>query len=373
MLLQVVIAVVSLAAPGQPLDSSWQIEGVGDWRVIGQRPDVVWQGNPASETGAITRLLDGPGNVWRCFVEPAPLAKAAGIWFGGTPDLEGGFLLTLGSGGAVLYDAEDRVLWQDAYALCQAYTPCVLEGIVEPGRVRVQMFAADRATLLAQSDWIETAATAPAALQAFGLYTNGAVARFYRWERAVEPLSPLVPDSPTKMRLVNDAQSPWTIVGNGDWRWTSPEKTAIRQGARVERSSAIDRRTESASGTWRCRVKVDEGAGGAGLLFGIDEKPERGFSAWLGGTFGDGALMLYRFPGQALWSGPQGQWHYGVEYVIEATIAEGNVSARLLAADGATVIAESPACPLEEAEKDRTGFIGYQTWKGTAEFRDFSK
>jgi hypothetical protein len=148
------------------------------------------------------------------------------------------------------------------------------------------------------------------------------------------------------------------------------------EGFACRHASCVD---EYRDGFWKRLKTRDEGiaiapaAIAAGLLFGVDEKLGRGFSAWLGGTFGDGALMLYRLPSQALWSGPQGQWRYGVEYVINATISEGNVSAQLLAADGVTVIVESPACPLEEVEKDRTGFIGYQTWKGTAEFGDLSK
>lgn len=367
---------VAGAEAGGPLGDEWETVGEGTWSVTGRNPQVVWQGNIEGATKAVNLNLDGPGNVWRCLVEPGINAKNAGIWFGAARDLSRGFLLTLGgaeAGGVELRDAEGSVLWQDKYAPWTSYTPYMLEGVVEPGRVRVQMLRWDRETLLAQSDWIVAPGAEPRADDVLALHTDSSIARFYRWERANTPLSPIVPDSPTKMRLTNDKSGTWVIVGDGDWRWTSADKKAIRQGATVERSTAVNTSLGGAEGTWQCRVQVDKGAGGSGLVLLTDEKAQRGFLVWLGGTYGDGGLMLYRLPLEALWSSPQGKWRYDTEYVLEGAIQGAKISARMLHADADTVIAASPEFDLTEEEKDQTGFIGFQTWKGTAEFWGFSE
>mgnify|MGYP002682702911 CR=1 FL=1 len=68
-------------------------------------------------------------------------------------------------------------------------------------------------------------------------------------------------------------------------------------------------------------------AGGAGLLFQVNDDLSKGFNAWLGGTFGAGSLMLYRQPMQALWSSPPDSWHYDEDLLIRAqTRADGKQS-----------------------------------------------
>jgi hypothetical protein len=364
------------AADAQGPPAGWTVLGPGEWAVSRGTGTGMRQGNAEGVTSTVCPDLKGTGNVWRCMVEPAPGTEAAGFWFAASKDLAKGCLLTLGGnpdvGGVSLRDAAGNTLWEDLYAPWTYYTPYVLEAVAEAGRARVQMLALDKETLLAQSDWIETDATEAGPTNTFALHTESGVARFYRWQRAETPLSAIVPDSPTKMRLVNDAADAWVIVGGGDWRWTSAEKRAIQQRAKVERTTAINTALGGSEGTWRCRVRPDEGTCGAGMLFNVDRQLQRGFFAWLGGTFGDGGLMLYRMPLDALWSSPQGKWHWDTEYVLEGTIADGNVSVRMLAADGKTIIAESPAMPLTEEERGRPGFVGFQTWHGTAQYWDFS-
>jgi len=374
MLTCVTLAAVASANAAE-LPAAWTVMGPGDWSVS-RSAGGVRQGNAEGVTSAVCPDLQGTGNVWRCMVEPSPGIEAAGFWFAASKDLAKGCLLMLGGnpdvGGVGLYDAEGNTLWEDRFAPWTYYTPYVLEAVAEPGRVRVQMFAWDKKALLAQSDWVETDAAEAGPTGAFALHTESGVARFYRWQRAETPLSPIVPDSPTKMRLVNDTAAEWVIVGGGDWRWTSAEKRAIQQRAKVERTTAINTTLGGSEGTWRCRVRPDKGTCGAGMVFNVDRQLQRGFFAWLGGKYGDGGLMLYRMPLDALWSSPQGKWHWDTEYVLEGTIADGNVSVRMLAADGKTVIAESPAKPLLDEEKGRPGMVGFQTWRGTAQFRGFS-
>jgi hypothetical protein len=155
--------------------------------------------------------------------------------------------------------------------------------------------------------------------------------------------------------------------------WTTAEKRRLRQGAVIDRSSALCREMHGALRQWECRVKVDKGAGGAGLLFQADDKIAHGFIAWLGGTFGAGSLMLYRLPEEALWSGAQDNWHYDTEYVIRAETRGDEARAVLLQADGKTVLQDSGWIKVGAEDAARVGDTGFMTWLGTAEFWGFSE
>lgn len=364
------VAIAGAEAPGD----SWQMAGEGTWQVLRGTPAVLWQGTPGVEASALQTVPGTGALVWRCFVEPAPNADAAGIWFAATPELEQGYRLTLGGnpgvGGVQLHDASGTLLWQDKYSPWTYYTPYVLEGIAEPGRVRVQVFRWDATTLEAQSDWLEAAGCAPDTMRTCGLYAHG-IARFYHWGAAASALSPIVPDSPSKLRLVTSDDSEWTIIGPGEWKWMTPEKKVLRQGLDVPRSSVVNAKLGGAEGTWRCRILLEKGAGGGGLLLRTDPQHQAGFNIWLGGTHGAGSLMLYRMPMGQLWCGPQDHWHYDTEYILEGTVKDSKVSGKLMKADG-TLIVESPPFDLTEEEKGLTGNLGLMTYVGKGRFWDFS-
>jgi len=353
----------------------WRAMGDGDWRIVDESPVVMWQGNREAATSAVLRDVPGHGNVWRCLVEPGPATTEAGIWFAAPRDLAGGFLLTLvgadEGGGVALRDAAGRLLWEDEYARWTYYTPYLLEGIVEPDRIRVQVLRWDRETLVAQSDWIETDIAA-GRFRHMALHTTDSSARFSHWERSKSPSSPIMIDSPTKLRVTSDEGSGWAIVGNGEWQWATGEGKVLCQTADVERSTALKTVSVGPERTWRCRVTVEPGTGGAGMAMLADRAAERGFLVWLGGRPGAGGLMLYRLPLETLWSGAQECWRYDTEYVLEGTVSDGVVAARLLGADGVTVIAASPAFNLTEEERTRSGYLGFQTWKGRARFSAWS-
>jgi len=374
-----VLACVALAAgnavPGADLSSEWQVTGEGAWQVVDGTPDILWQSRPEGASSALTRL-PGRGGVWRCLVEPSPGVKAAGIWFGASADLSRGFLLCLGSGdqqGVTLRDAAGRIIWQDKAMRWTYYTPYLLEGVVKRGRVRVTVYRWTGTALESQSDWLNIRSFLSGRKAQFGLYADGGAARFYRWTRSRKPLSPIVPNSPTRLRLANDASGAWVIAGDGDWRWTSTEKKLLRQSAKIERSTAVNTRMGGAEGAWRCRVVVEDGAGGAGMVVLADPELKRGFLVWLGGDPGAGGLMLYRLPLDALWSGPQNQWHYDTEYVLEESVNAGKIAARLFDGKNGQVLASSPEFDLTDSERGRSGAVGFQTWQGRARFWDFSE
>jgi len=334
---------------------------------------MIRQGSEKGTAVALCPEAKGTTGAWRATVEPALGAGQAGVWVLASPALDRGFLVTLGSPsagrkGLVLQTAEGQLLWQDRWAPWRWYQPYVLEAVVESGRIRAQMFEADGKTLVSQGPWVPVPAETTAQAGVLGLYTRDGIARFWGWETSAESLSPVVDNAPNKLRIIQGEAAPWHLIGPGDWLWTGLDRRRFRQRAVVERSSLLAAEQRGPEGTWQCRITVHPGAGGAGLLFLVNPELTQGFNAWLGGEFGNGALMLYRQPGEALWSGPQGAWHYDTEYLVRAEATDGKVRAQMLAADGVTLVQESPWFDLRHEERERTGLVGYMTWRGTAEF-----
>jgi len=368
----VAVAAENGAADGESLHV---VSGYWEWtREVGP---ALRQGRETEQALALVTGAHGAPGAWRAAVQPAIGAAEVGLRAQTTQSAAGGFLVTLGGnpglGGFCLKTADGTVLWEDRYAPWHPYMTYVLEAVVEEGRVRAQMFEGDAKTLVSQGPWVEVDRELTVGQGRLGLYTRDAIARFWWWECAPEPLSPIVDDAPNKRRLVQGEGCPWTVIGPGSWMWTTMDKTRLRQYAAVERSSAISREMVGALQVRECRVRVDPGAGGAGLLFQANDDLTQGFIAWLGGTFGAGSLMLYRLPIQALWSGPGDGWHYEEDLVIRAeTQADGRARAQLLKADGTTLIQDSGWVEVGIEDAARPGQTGFMTWLGTAEFWGFS-
>lgn len=355
------------------LGPQWRDARDGDWRYTDNSGTVIRQTIPDVRADVFLHTSPDEGSAFRTFVEMSPSGYRAGMWIGLTENPADWLLLVLDGQhegrGLALLDSVGAVLWEDAWVEWTYYTPYLLEAVCEPGRIRVQMFEWDGHTLLSQSDWITRPEIQPESLRYFGLHTDRAIARFQGWHVSDTPLSPIVPNAPNRLRLVQHNDSDWLVVGSGKWMWTSPEQSALRQGANVERTTAIYRADARKEGVWRTSVSIDPNAGGAGLVFLTDENAATGFCAWLGGTPGAGALMLYSLaPLEALWSSEQGLWRYDTNYQLEARVDGGAVRARLLVEDGLTEIAASPSIPLAEHDAETSEWSGLQTWKGTADF-----
>ena len=373
--LVVLLALVAPVASCAEFGAGWAAKG-GDWGWTREIIPMIRQGSDTGTAVAFCKEVNQAQGAWRATVAPALGAKEVGVWVQGSQDLKSGFLVVLGGnpgiGGFALKSPDGKTLWEDKYAPWIPYEPYVLEGVVERGRVRAQMFASDGKTLLSQGPWVDVPEPATETPGMIGLYTRDGIARFWSVEHSPQPLSPIVADAPNKRRLIQDEKSPWVIVGPGNWMWTTGEKNRLRQYAVIERSSAINRATwRPGRHTWECHVKVDPDAGGAGMLFQVNENADQGFIAWLGGKYGAGTLMLYELPTQCLWAGKQDNWHYNTEYLLRAETRAGEVRAQLLQADGKTLIQETPWVKNKTA--DAEGFVGLQTWKGTAEFWGFSE
>ncbi len=367
------VGIVSLAHA--QLGDEWQTNG-GQWRLEREVQLFVRQTQLDGTAVALLAQPSGADGAWRVLVEPSLGAQSVGLCIASDATLDRGLLLTLGPTGAAgcaLRTVDGSVLWADKWAPWCPYNVYVLEAVVEGTRARVQMFEWDAKTLVSQSPWVDVPPGALGASAGLGLYARDSVARFWAWEKAKEPLSPIVPDAPNKRRLVQGDDSPWRILGTGTWMWTTSEKRRVRQLAQIGRSSAINTSIRGTDRLWECRVRVSPGAGGAGMMFACNEDGSDGFVAWLGGTQGAGTLMLYRLPPQALWSGEQDNWHYDTDYILRAWTEEGTVRAQLLDAASGDVLQETDRIPMLPREQGREGSLGFNIWLGSAEFWGFSE
>jgi len=361
-------------AADEPLsEDDWLIKG-GNWTLTRELQAVIRQRSDTTPAMAVSCQLTPAHGVWRCWVEPGVGIHESGFVLLATPGLNRGLRCVLdgrsGTMGFALKRMNGDTLWEDKWAPWQLYEPHVLEAVVEPGRIRAQLFNWDAKTLVSQSPWIDLPENDTDQQGSFGLFTDRGPARFWRWEIAEQPLSPITPDAPNKRRLVQGDDSPWVLTGSGNWMWTSKDKRWLRQYAHAERAWAVNRELRGALTTWRARVKVSPGAGGAGFVFQADEDAENGFICWLGGRPGNGTLMLYCLT-KCLWSSPPAKWRYDTDYVLVAQTQEGRVQVCQYAADGTTVIAKSPWLKAPEEMTKRVGCFGFHTWKGRAQFADF--
>jgi hypothetical protein len=352
----------------------WLTEG-GEWSWRRELVPLLRQGAASGEALALCRSVNGSLGAWRSYVQPGAAVGEAGLLLLADEAGRGGLRLTLGAEGLTLRRADGRAVWADSGMPWYPYHTYCLEVVVERGRVRVQAFENDSHTLASQSPWLTMSVAATTRPSALGLYTRDGIARFRGFARTATPLSPIVADAPNKLRLQAGPNAPWAVVGPGSWNWTTTDRQRLRQRATVERSSAITREAKGALRQWECRVQVAPGAGGAGMLFQGDERAEQGLLAWLGGEHGNGTLMLYRMPLDALWGGPDGNWRYDTEYVLRAETRlngeAGEARAQLLQADGQIVIQDTGWVNVGREAATREGYQGFMTWLGAAEFGGF--
>ena len=377
----IALMVVAASAVGADLPDGWLVVGGGTWqRITDVRPMLILRSREGA-TSAVKESARGTHGAWRCLVQPSLGTMACGIWFQASRDLSTGFRCELGGnpgvGGFALKNADGKVLWADEWAPWIPYGAYVLEGIIEKGRVRVQMLGYDGTTLISQSDWVTTRATNTDRKGSLGVYTENGIARFWGAERSETPLCPMTDDAPNKRRLVQSKNSEWVLFGTGNWMWTDKHKVRVRQYARTERAWALNRSIRGPRAIWQCAVRVHPGAGGAGMIFQCDMKCRGGFNCWLGGKHGAGGLMLYHNGGpgkrgQALWSSKQDKWHYDEDLMLHAETEGAKVRVRLLAGDGKTTIAESRWIDVPEKDAKRRGYMAFHTWRGSVEFWGFS-
>jgi len=364
------------AVRASELGDDWIVQG-GDWHMTREIVSMIHQRQLSGDAAAFCRNLSGVDGVWRAVVKLSQGTEEAGPWVRGSEDSRSGLLALLGRhsdvGGFVLRSTDGAILWQDRYAPWQPYHFYVVEAVVEGERMRVQMFDGNGRTLISQSPWISVTKPNDSARR-LGLLTRGGAARFYSLQRASEPLGPIVPDPPNKRRLIQEDESPWLVIGPGNWMWTTSRKERLRQYAACERTWALNRGIHGAHRKWECRLKVDPGTKGAGMLVQTNEEKTQGFIVWLGGAYGAGSLMLYQYEPEvsARWSGKSDSWHYNTEYVLRTETRKGEARVQLLEADGTTVISDSSWIDVGEQYAAKEGCLAFHVWSGQAEFWGFS-
>ena len=366
----VAIVVLALAPVIQAagLGADWVTRG-GEWGWTREVIQMIRQRRPTGTSVAFCRKVSGTHGAWRATLGPAFGTKEAGIWIQGSEGLKSGFLVVVGgTDGFALRSADGKTLWKDRWAPWQWHLPNVAEGVVERGRVRAQLFEGAGNVLVSQSPWVNVSEQATETPGHLGLYTHNSIARFWSFEHAGKPLSPIVADAPNKRRIVQSDDSPWIIVSPGNWMWKTAKKQRVRQYADVERTKIIYRGVQGALRRWTCRIKADPGTAGLGLFFQSNETATEGFITWLCGRPPSGRLMLVRLPTKTIWGGGGFKWRYNTEYVLAGETRKGAVRAQIIAADGKTVLKQSPWVKFDEAATAKAGYIGFHTWRGKAEF-----
>jgi len=364
-------------ASASDLGKEWTVQS-GDWVVAREIVPIFHQRRSEGEAAVFCRGAREAGNVWRAHVKLSQGTEEAGLWVGDGRSEASGLLALVGRhspvGGFLLRRRDGTVVWEDKYAPWHPYHFYVVELVVEDGRARAQVFEGDQKTLVSQSPWIPLARPIGKDLD-LGLFARDGAARFFAPRHADEPLSPIVADPPNQRRLIAGDESPWVVDGPGNWMWTTAGHERLRQYADVERTWAFHRGIRGAHRRWECRLRVDPGTKGAGILFQTNPERTQGFIAWLGGKYGAGSLMLYQYKPEshACWSGKSDTWHYDTDYVLRGATRPGQARVELLAADGATVLADSSWIDVGDEHAAQEGCLGFHVWGGRAEFWGFSE
>lgn len=350
----------------------------GQWRFDREIVPVVCQESEAGHALIVAPSEAKPIRSCRAIVKVSPDTAEAGLWLDADPQAGKGLHVLLGRssnvGGFTLRTVKGEVLWEDRFAPWEDYRPYILEAAVQADKLRVQMLNGTGDLLISQSPWIDLKEETRLAGSSVGLFTTDGRARFLRFERNVEPLSDLVADPPNKRRLQNE-EAKWDLEGDGQWMWKTAKRQRVRQYAACERSWAVCRDVVGTHRVWECRVQVDRGTAGTGMFFLYRNEEDKGFLAWLGGRYGDGALMLvgYKPAPKTLWSSPQGRWHWDTEYLLRAETRDGEVRIQQIASDGSTVIADSDWIKVNAEYTNEPGHLGFHTWRGQAEFWGFTR
>jgi len=271
-----------------------------------------------------------------------------------------------GEGYFLVRDLETgKTLWRKEKLKIVPYSSCFVEIVLEGGKARVVLADSTGNTVTVRSPELNW--NRPQGELWWGLASSGGGATFRRVSWRKKSRFGTGTDDVLRLETAGP-EAIWRVNGGGAWVWSDREHKWLDQKAKVERTSAVYLVKQSLEGWWHARVRVLPGTGGAGFLVHTDENASGGISVWLGGTWGNGALMVYAGD-RELWSSPNGKWRYNTEYVLELEIERRTLQARLLAGDGEKIIAESPLLPLPAEVKP--GFFALMLWRGAGRFSDF--
>ena len=344
--------------------SPWLIVGPGNWMWTTSDRKRLRQSAVIERTSALDRSTPGSLRKWECRVKPDPGVGGAGMLFQVNEKLDQGFLAWLGgtpgAGTLMLYRLPMECLWSGTQDNWHYDTEYVLRAEMRPGQVRAQLLQADGRTLIQESPWVAISDDESKRLGLFGFQTWLGTAEFAGFSAATAVVA--------EPRVISAAQSAlgagWTASGDGVWNWTDEERSRLRQTATPQRALALNAGLTGAIGKWRCRTKVAPGTTAAGLVFQAAADGQTGFACLLTDT----GLRLENLSGKTMWESAGLKWTRGTEYVLEGEVMTDRVAVRLYAANGTTLLAESPAVYVPETNNHRTGASGALVRGGAAEF-----
>jgi len=258
----------------------------------------------------------------------------------------------------------DRILWRKVGLGLVPYAGYLLRVQTTGKQVQAELFDGTGSRSLAVSPKLQAPAWAEKPY--WGLIASGGPGRFRcaRWEKGTGPNAAGALD----LRLGGGTEKiRWHVAGSGSWQWSDKEHNFLKQLSTVPRTAAVQLVKQPLRGTWRTTLRILPGGRAAGMAVHTDGEGRGGVGLYLGGTWGNGSLVLSS-GGKVMWSSPEGKWRYNDTYVLELDIQRGFAQGRLLTEGEERIIAESPGVPVRGL---KPGYFALFSLQSRCLFSDF--
>jgi len=347
----------------------WALFGTGNWAWTDATRTRIRQSAMAERAWAADKGSRALRNTWQTWVRVSPGAGGAGIAFPTDDNANGGMMAwlggTFGAGGLMLYTnsgptGTGEALWSSPQDMWHYDEDLLIRAEAKGTEVRIQLLAADGATVITESPWVNVPADKIGHEGILAFHTWKGNAEFWGFREAA--------GGAQQAGTTPSALGGKWLESGGAWAWANDDHSALAQGEAIASASCVNAEVEAARATWHCRVKVADAAGGAGLLAQVSQPLDLGFACLL---LPGRAEMYDLGQKRALWTSDQLAWSPGTEYVIQAVVQTDRVRMRVLAADGQTVLAESPDVYIRDTNNDRIGHLGFTCRGSAADFSDW--
>jgi hypothetical protein len=168
---------------GAPLGEDWVVSG-GDWAWANDARTALAQKAAKGTTAAVNTALTGTKGTYRASITPQEGAKAVGLLFQVSPDMEEGFEIRLGDG-VTLQTLSGRTLFEKPDFAWMPGKTYLIEGIVVTDRVSLKVSDTEGGVLLKGDDFY-VSDTNNTRVGGIGFKTNDGAAQFADW--SVRPL-----------------------------------------------------------------------------------------------------------------------------------------------------------------------------------------
>ncbi len=347
-------------------ESSWDLQGDGQWMWETARRQRVRQYAACERSWAVCRDVVGIHRVWECRVQVDEGTAGTGMFFLYRNEDDKGFLAWLGGhygdGSLMLvgYKPTPKTLWSSPQGRWHWDTEYVLRAETREGEVRIQQIAADGSTVIADSDWIKVNGEYTNQPGHLGLHTWRGQAEFWGFMGESADVDAVAAHSAS-----NVLGESWLTLGDGEWKWAGEKKMGLVQAEACRLAAALHTENARSLGVSSCYVRKSRGAKAAGVVFQADRSLGSGFLALMT----DDGPRLETLEGKTLWQTDEWTADANGEYRLEGVVMTDRVAMRVY--DGkepSRLVVASPDVYVPESNNSRVGYSGVVA-RGAAEFR----